>query len=104
MTDLAQRWLQEEVDLEAKIKQWSNTFYEEPEFTEALGKLSEIVEIWKKVLTDALYKDPSVYTMPKEDGPEEKDSKISETEEAEATEEEEKEEKEESDEKGAPED
>lgn len=97
MTDLAQRWLQEDVELESSIKQWSNTFYEEPEFTEALGKLSEIVEVWKKILTDALYKDPSVYTMPKEEEVQEKEEqkeeeKHEETEESEITDEEKEEE------------
>lgn len=65
-SDLSMRWLQEEVNLETCIKQWSSTFYDEYEFTEVIGKIAKIVENWKKSLTDALYKDPSVYTMPKE--------------------------------------
>jgi hypothetical protein len=64
--DLSIRWLQEEVNLESSIKQWSSTFYDEYEFTEAIGKIAKIVEYWKKTLTEILYKDPSVYTMPKE--------------------------------------
>jgi hypothetical protein len=64
--DLSVRWLQEEVNLETCIKQWSSTFYDEYEFTEAIGKIAKIVENWKKKLTDVLYKDPSIYTMPKE--------------------------------------
>lgn len=64
--DLSVRWLQEEVNLETCIKQWSSTFYDEYEFTEAIAKIAKIVETWKKSLTEALYKDPSIYTMPKE--------------------------------------
>ena len=72
--DLSVRWLQEQVSLETCIKQWSSTFYDEYEFTEAIAKIAKIVEYWKKTLTDALYKDPSIYTMPKENA--EMDSEI----------------------------
>lgn len=64
--DLSMRWLQEEVNLETCIKQWSSAFYADFEFTEAIGKIAKIVEDWKKALTEVLYKDASVYTMPKE--------------------------------------
>jgi hypothetical protein len=64
--DLSMRWLQEEVSLETCIKQWSSAFYADFEFTEAIGKIAKIVEDWKRALTEALYKDASVYTMPKE--------------------------------------
>ena len=73
--DLSMRWLQEEVNLETCIKQWSSTFYDEYEFTEAIGKISKIVEYWKKTLTEVLYKDPSVYTMPKENVENESDAR-----------------------------
>lgn len=66
--DLSKRWLQEEVNLETCIKQWSCAYYADFEFTEAIGKISKIVEDWKKSLTEALYKDASIYTMPKESG------------------------------------
>lgn len=66
--DLSKRWLQEEVNLETCIKQWSSAFYADFEFTEVIGKIAKIVEDWKKSLTEALYKDASIYTMPKESG------------------------------------
>ena len=66
--DLPKKWLQEVANLETCIKQWSSAFYADFEFTEVIGKIAKIVEDWKKSLTEALYKDASIYTMPKESG------------------------------------
>lgn len=64
--DLAKRWLGEEVNLETMLPKWSDQFCEDDELSSVFRKISDLVATWKKVLTEVLYRDSSIFSIPTE--------------------------------------
>ena len=64
--DLAIRWLEAEVDLHTALPRWNDLYYEDPDLSPLLRRLTRLVTSWKDDLAAALIQDESAFAIPEE--------------------------------------